>query len=78
MTHITLDAELAGRLGDLLQTVELCDPSGRVVGRFVPAADASEWEALAPDVSEEALDQREQSNDRRYTTREVMARLESL
>jgi hypothetical protein len=79
MTQITLDPELAARLGDLLQPVELCDPSGRVLGCFVPAAErSSQWEAIGPDVSEQELDRREQSNERHYSTTEVVARLESL
>lgn len=78
MTRITLDAELASRLGDLFQTVELCDPSGRVLGRFVPAADPTECEAMSPEASEDELDRRERSGEKRYSTREVVARLERL
>lgn len=78
MTQITLDPELAGRLSHLLQTVELCDSSGRVLGRFVPATESSRWEPIGPDVSEDELDRREQSDERRYSTTEVVARLESL
>ena len=78
MTQITLDAELACRLGDRLQTVDLCDPNGRVLGRFVPVAEPSQWEPLGPDVSEEDLDRREQLDERRYSTADVVARLESL
>jgi hypothetical protein len=78
MTQITLDAELAGRLGDMMQTVDLCDPNGRVLGRFIPAAEPSQWVPLGPDVSEEDLDRREQLDERRYSTADVVARLESL
>ncbi len=78
MTQITLDAELAGRLGDMLQTVDLCDPNGRVLGRFVPVAEPSQWEPLGSDVSEEDLDRREQLDEPRYSTADVVARLASL
>jgi hypothetical protein len=77
MTQITLDAALSGKLHQLTQPVELCDPSGRVLGRFIPAVDMSEWEPVSPDVSEEELDRREQSGEW-YTTEEVMAYLKSL
>ncbi len=77
MTQITLDATLATKLHDLGQTVELCDPSGRVVGKFVPLIDLSVWEPISPDVSEEELDRRGQS-DEWVTSEEVWAHLKRL
>jgi hypothetical protein len=77
VTQIILDAALAGKLRDLAQTVELCDPSGRVLGRFVPRIDPVEWEPVGPEISEEELDRREQSTEW-YTTEEVLAHLENL
>ncbi|HWG43137.1 MAG TPA: hypothetical protein VN688_10155 [Gemmataceae bacterium] len=47
-----------------------------MVGQPVPLIDLSEWEPLSPDVSEEELDRRAQSNEKRYTTAEVLAQLE--
>lgn len=76
MSRITLDASLATKLHQLTESVELCDPSGRVLGRFVPVPDMSEWEPASPDASEEELDRREQAGERRYTTAEVLAHLE--
>lgn len=78
MTRITLDAASATRLTGVFQTVELCDPSGKVLGRFVPAAEVAEWEPMIPEVSEEELDRREQSGEERYSTAEVLAALEKL
>jgi hypothetical protein len=78
MTQIILDAGVSTQLHNLAQTVELCDPSGQVLGRFVPLIDLSEWEPLSPDVSEEELDRRAQSKEKRYTTAEVLACLEKL
>ncbi len=78
MTQIILDAALASKLNDLKCPAELCDPSGRVVGRFVPALDLSEWEQVTDDISEEELDRRAKSNEKRYTTAEVLAYLEKL
>jgi hypothetical protein len=78
MTQIMLDATTAHQLQQLQQPADLCDPSGNVVGRFVPPLiDLSKWEPLTPDVSEEELDRREQSTEW-YTTEEVLAHLEKL
>ena len=75
MTRITLDAALSSRLYELDQVVELCDPTGKVLGRFVPAVDTSGWEPVTPELGEEELLQREQSGDW-VTTDEVLARLQ--
>lgn len=77
MTQITLDATLSGTLHSLGQAVELCDPSGKVLGRFVPLIDLSEWEPGTPEAGEEELDRREQSTDW-YSTEEVLAHLKNL
>jgi len=78
MTRVTLDTDSATRLYDVSHIVELCDPSGRVLGQFVPASDLSEWDPMIPDATEDELDRREQSNERRLSTAEVLARLEKL
>jgi hypothetical protein len=76
MTQIVVDAALASKLQELGQAAELCAPSGQVVGRFVPLIDLSKWQPLTPDVTEEELDRRKQSNEKRYSTAEVPAYLE--
>jgi hypothetical protein len=78
MTQFFLDANVSGQLHNLTHPVELCDPSGRILGEFVPRIDMSEWEPVSPAASEEELDRREQSNEKRYTTAEVLAYLEKL
>lgn len=78
MTQIILDANATSKLTDLSQAVELCDPTGRVLGRFVPMIDMSKWEPVSPAASEEELDRRERSGEKRYTTAEVLAYLEKL
>jgi hypothetical protein len=78
MTQITLDANMAGKLTQITQSVELCDPAGRVLGRFVPLIDLSIWEPVVPAASEEELDRREHGNEKRYSTAEVLAHLEKL
>ena len=59
-----------------LSVSQAADPSGRVLGRFVPLIDMSEWEPISADVSEQELDRRAQSQEKRYTTAEVLAHLE--
>jgi hypothetical protein len=78
MTQIVVDLNLATKLHELGKPAEICDPSGRVVGRFVPLIDLSEWEPVSPDISEEELRRRAKSNEKRYTTAEVLAHLEKL
>jgi len=46
--------------------------------RSVPLIDPAEWEPVTPDVTEEELDRRAVSTEKRYTTAEVIAYLESL
>jgi len=78
MTQIRIDADLSNKLNALAGAAELCDPSGKVIGRFVPVVDLSEWEPVSPDVSEEELERRAKSTGKRYTTAEVLAHLENL
>ncbi|HUG90003.1 MAG TPA: hypothetical protein VML55_04160 [Planctomycetaceae bacterium] len=78
MTKIVLDAELKERLLGLSQPVELCDDSGRVLGRVFPAVDLSQYEPWEPPFDEAELRRREQSGERRYTTAEVLEHLERL
>jgi hypothetical protein len=76
VTKVILDAQLKGKLLNLSQPLELCDESGRVLGRVFPAPDLSSYEPLEPQVSEEELDCREQANEKCYTTAEVLAYLD--
>jgi len=78
MTQIFLDASVSSKLNLVMQPVDLCDPSGRVLGQFVPLIDPSEWEPISPPASEAELDRREKANEKRYSTAEVLAHLEKL
>jgi hypothetical protein len=77
MTKIRVDETLSNQLHQVGEVVELCDPSGAVLGRFIPLIDPSKWQALTPEASEQELDQREQEADE-FTTTEMLAHLESL
>jgi hypothetical protein len=77
MVQITIDADVAAKLRAHVTEVELCDPSGRIIGRFYPKIDLSDWEPVTPDISEEELAAREKSTDW-LSTEEVLAHLKSL
>ncbi len=38
MTQITLDSNAISKLDALTQPAEVCDPAGRILGKFVPNA----------------------------------------
>lgn len=78
MTRITVDQTLQQKLQGHIQPVELCDPSGHVLGKFLPRFDPALYENLEPQISEEELRRRSESKERTYTTEEVIAHLESL
>jgi hypothetical protein len=78
MSRIILDAALSSKLHEVIQPVELCDPTGRLLGRFIPLVNPSEWEPVSPAASESELDRREQANEKRYSTSEVLVHLEKL
>lgn len=68
-----------GRLTEQLgQTAELCDPDGKVLGRFIPTLDLAGWEPASADISDEELARRSASSSRRYSTAEVLKHLETL
>jgi hypothetical protein len=75
MTKVILDETLRSKLHNLAEPLELCDESGRVVGRVFPTIDLSQYEPWEPPISEEELRRLEQSDEPRYTTAEVLARL---
>lgn len=78
MTRVLVDATLRSLLHYLSQPLELCDESGRVLGRVIPTLDLSQYEPWEPSFSEDDLRRQEQTNEKRYTTAEVLAQLEKL
>ena len=77
MTRIPIDETLPQKLASLILPVELCDATGRVVGRFTPILDPNEYD-LEPQISAEELQRRRQCKGKGYTTAEVLAYLEKL
>jgi hypothetical protein len=78
MTRVTVNDTLRNALRNFSGPVELCDESGKVVARVFPVLDLSNYEPWEPPISEEELQRREQSGEKRYTTAEVLAYLEKL
>jgi hypothetical protein len=78
MERIIIDEKLAAILEVVTTPVELCDAASHVIGRFIPAFDPSEYVPVRDDISDEELDRRLRSNEKRYTTAEVLAHLEKL
>ncbi len=76
MTRVIVDEVLRSRLHNLTQPLELCDESGRVVGRVFPAEDVSDYDLCQPPISDEETERL--LREKRYTTAEVLAHLEKL
>ena len=79
MSHIVVDAAAAAQLRAATSpVVEVRDPSGKVLGRFSPVIDWSEYELAGPDISAEELKRRCEPGRKRYTTAEVLEYLRRL
>ncbi len=78
MTQVLVDEALRAKLLDLTRPLELCDSSGRVLGRFLPVLDPALYEGLEPDISEAEIQARKQNKGKTYSTAEVLAQLEKL
>lgn len=78
MTRIIVDDVLREKLQNFARPLEICDENGRVFGRLFPVPDLSQYEPVGPQVSEEEIQRRMRSNEKRYTTAEVLAYLEKL
>ncbi|HJS09015.1 MAG TPA: hypothetical protein VJ809_15205 [Pirellulales bacterium] len=77
MEKIIVDNSTLAKLGHLRQQYEICDDSGRLLGRFFPVAEQSLYDDIALDISDEELDRRSQETEV-YSTAEVIRRLEQL
>lgn len=74
MTRITIEDTFSRELEDVTSAVELCNRSGRVIGRFVPSTEPGSVDPSEPQVSEKELDRRQNSSEWR-TTADVLNRL---
>ncbi len=85
MIRITLDDEQKKKLLDAEGIVELCDASGRLLGKILPGKALSSenpslegWEPVTPPISEEELQRRINSQKPGITTEELKTRLREL
>jgi hypothetical protein len=78
MTRIVIDKPLVQELKAAPGPVELCDKAGQVIGQFFLRPDPAEYEGLEPPISQEEIKRRLESNEKTYTTAEVLAFLEKL
>lgn len=76
MTTLTVDAQLRSKLLDFSEPLNLCDETGRVVGRFTPVSTAPPvGYSEAPLSKEEWKRRREEPGCR---IEEILAKLERL
>jgi hypothetical protein len=68
---------LAAKLSELLHPVNVCDAYGQVIGQFFPRLDPARFD-LEPEISEEEIERRKNSNEPTYSTEEVLRYLERL
>ncbi|MDA0816408.1 MAG: hypothetical protein O2946_02450 [Planctomycetota bacterium] len=76
MVRYTLDSETCQRLGEVDQTVELCDGDGKVIGYFLPERGPRGLPpaGLKPTLTAEELEQRRRSRSGR-TLDEILGSL---
>jgi hypothetical protein len=74
MPKLVLNSELLAKLPAVTSETMIVNESGQIIGTFRPLRPAD----LEPKISEEELDRRSKSNERRYSTAEVLKHLESL
>jgi hypothetical protein len=77
MNRIVVDGTLLSKLHSLAEPLEFCDGSGRVLGRFIPEG-LRKYEYWEPQFSAEEVRAQLKSGEKRYTTAEAIAYLNSL
>jgi hypothetical protein len=78
MNTITLDPALLEKLLASMQSVDVCDETGKIVGRFTPKIDPNDYRAVGPEISDEELTRRINSKEPRIPGSEVLSRLVNL
>ena len=78
MTKVIVDQAIRDKLLNFTEPLELCDESGNVLARLLPAIDREQYEGLEPGICKDELRRRRQSKVRTYTTAEVLDHLENL
>jgi len=78
MNPITFDPTLLEKLLASMQSVDVCDQSGKIVGHFTPKIDPNEYEVVGPEISDEELVRRMNSTEPRIPAAEVLNHLRNL
>lgn len=81
MTRVTVDAEMRKVLLDFTKPLELCDESGSLVGKFIPAMPRivqDDWIDLTSDISDEEIKREIESGDEGYSTGELIAEIKKM
>ena len=80
MTRVTIDAHIRKILLDFSKPLELCDESGSILGKLIPAkpdiAD-DDWIDLTPDLTDEELEKEIDSGEG-YSTQELIAEIKRM
>lgn len=74
MTRVIVDAQVQQLFLNFTRPLELCDQSGSLVGKFIPAMPhivEDEWIDLTPDLTDEELEQEIDSGEG-YSTQELI------
>jgi hypothetical protein len=74
MTRVTVDAQLQQLFLNFTKPLELCDESGSLLGKFIPAMPQiteDDWIDLTPDLTDEELEEEIDSGEG-YSTQEVI------
>jgi hypothetical protein len=78
MNYLTIDPEFCDHLRGVLETVELRDASGKVIGQFTPSISAEEralYEKAKTLFDPAEIERRLEKTDKRVPHEEVMRRL---
>lgn len=75
MERLIVDSSTWSKIGELREPHEICDSSGRVLGRFFPVADRALYDEVNAEIDEAELDRRSAETEV-YSTAEVLRHLE--
>lgn len=78
MSTIVVGEDLCRQLQGLDHSVDMVDPQGKVLGKFIPTLNADDFEGLEPKISAEEARRRLERRSKTFTTQEVLKHLESL
>ena len=76
MTRINVDPQTRTKLLNLVEPLDLCDKSGKLLGVFTPISELQAAERTRPPITDEDLAKR--LNEPDYSTEEVLACLQKL